>query len=413
MRFLHLADAHLDTSFAGRSRELRERLREASREALRRAVDLALDEHLDAVLIAGDLFDDDRLSFATERFLGEQFGRLREARIPVVYATGNHDPGRSGHRAQRIPWPENVTAVRDGTPVRLEVRGRGGAVIGAVTAAGHAAPGETDDLSRRFTPAGGSVPEVALLHTQVRGSAAAEDHHPYAPSELDRLQRAGYHYWALGHVHLRQCLSEDPPIHYPGNLQGRTHRESGAKGALVVDLRDRDRPAAAFHELAPARWETVVVDDLQDVVHLDALVERVAGAWERQRRAAAAAEGTEWLLRVRLRGATPLWAELSRSEDVSTLAGELRGRIGALDVEVQPRGVHPPVSADERRARTDVLGEALRLLDEVRDGSARLDVDASRLAGRPPDGELDRYLRRLLDDAEGDLLTRMIRPEEP
>ncbi len=76
MRFLHVADVHLDTSFAGRSEAVRRRLREASREAFRRAVDVALQEEVDAVLIAGDLFDGDRLSFETERFLLEQVGRL-------------------------------------------------------------------------------------------------------------------------------------------------------------------------------------------------------------------------------------------------------------------------------------------------------------------------------------------------
>jgi len=93
MRFLHIADVHLDTSFAGRSEEVRARLREASRQAFRNAVDLAIREDVHALLIAGDLFDGDRLSFQTERFLLEQVGRLNDQGISVVYATGNHDPG--------------------------------------------------------------------------------------------------------------------------------------------------------------------------------------------------------------------------------------------------------------------------------------------------------------------------------
>ena len=57
MRFVHVADVHLDTSFSGRSETVRNRLREASREAFRRAVDLAVREDAHAFLVAGDLFD--------------------------------------------------------------------------------------------------------------------------------------------------------------------------------------------------------------------------------------------------------------------------------------------------------------------------------------------------------------------
>ena len=112
MRFIHAADIHLDTAFSSRSDEVRKRLREASRVAFERLVDLALAEQVHAVLLSGDLFDDGRLSFQTESFLLEQLHRLRQAVIPVVYATGNHDPGREGQRSAELAWPSNVTVVR-------------------------------------------------------------------------------------------------------------------------------------------------------------------------------------------------------------------------------------------------------------------------------------------------------------
>ena len=96
MRFIHAADVHLDSPCSSRSETVRQKLRDASRLAFRRLVDLALAERVDVVLIAGDLFDDERLSFQTERFLLEQLHRLDSEEIPVVYATGNHDPGRGG-----------------------------------------------------------------------------------------------------------------------------------------------------------------------------------------------------------------------------------------------------------------------------------------------------------------------------
>src|SRR5262245_29643639 len=116
MRVLHLADVHLDTPFAGRSDGVRDRLREASREALSRAVSCAVAERVHAVLLAGDVFDGDRLSFRTERFLLDEMTRLHQAGIPVVYATGNHDPGRDAYRTRPLIWPPNVEVVGDGAP---------------------------------------------------------------------------------------------------------------------------------------------------------------------------------------------------------------------------------------------------------------------------------------------------------
>ena len=48
MRFVHVADVHLDTSFTGRSTSVRQRLRDASREAFERSVDLAISEDVHA-----------------------------------------------------------------------------------------------------------------------------------------------------------------------------------------------------------------------------------------------------------------------------------------------------------------------------------------------------------------------------
>ena len=79
----------------------------------------------------------------------------------------------------------------------------------------------------------------------------------HAPSSVDNLRSAGFHYWALGHVHTRQQLSERPSVHYCGNLQGRNPRETGARGGLLVDLGDPVWPEVEFKEFSRVRWEKV------------------------------------------------------------------------------------------------------------------------------------------------------------
>jgi DNA repair exonuclease SbcCD nuclease subunit len=134
------------------------------------------------------------MSFATERFLVDELGRLADAGIPLVYATGNHDPGRDAQRTRPLAWPPNVELIGDGHPAahRL-IRDRDGREVGHVTAAGHASRRETADLAAAFPPcATRESPQIALLHTQVVGSLvrAADDHEPYAPCDLPGCWRA-------------------------------------------------------------------------------------------------------------------------------------------------------------------------------------------------------------------------------
>ena len=58
-----------------------------------------------------------------------------------------------------------------------------------------------------------------------------------APSTRADYFRHDYGYWALGHLHRRQCAVDGLPVFYAGNLQGRGPAEDGEKGGLVVEAR--------------------------------------------------------------------------------------------------------------------------------------------------------------------------------
>ena len=410
MRFIHVADVHLDSPCSSRSETIRNRLRDASRLAFQRLVDLALSERVDALLIAGDLFDDERLSFQTERFLLEQLHRLDNHAIPVVYATGNHDPGRAGLRSLELPWPDNVTIARDRAVTRTAINDSSHEsgerrLRGIVTAVGHETAAERDDLSGIFPAAESGVPEVAVLHTQVVDSPGSATHQRYAPSQLDALRRSGHDYWALGHVHKRSVLSEHPGVHYPGNLQGRTHGERGAKGCLLVEIHPGAPPDVEFKRLAPIQWEDLHVHDPSEATTLDALIETVADGWQSVTNGEG---GIDWIGRIRVSGATPLWRELSWDDDQDHLRDELAYRLGLLDLTLEIGTVHSLVRPDEHRDREDVLGQALRLVQEVRTGSSTLPgLSPEQLIGLDAPEQMQEYVEDLLDTGDAEILSRM------
>jgi len=407
VRLLHLADVHLDTAFEGRSAALREHLRDALRTAFERAVDCAIDEAVHAVLLAGDLFDDDRLSVATEAFLIDQVGRLDDAGIDVVYATGNHDPGGSGFRAAQIDWPDRFHYVDTRTPTTIPLTGPDGEPRATVVAAGHVDAHEDTNLAARFPAADGPGPTIGLLHAHVTSARRVEAHDRYAPCTVEDLRAPGYDYWALGHVHTRQQVDEAVPAWYPGNLQGRSPRETGARGGLLVMLAPDRPPDVAFRPFAPTRWEHLPLDDLSTVDTVQALVQTAAAAHRETARDAAA---TDWLLRVSLRGPCPMADRLADPDQRAELEQVLRERLDVRDVTVRTRHLVPPVDPDAFRGETHLIGEVLALLERARADDEVLDAVAPDvLAGSDGDPAARRaYLRSLLEGLDREAVARLL-----
>ena len=70
------------------------------------------------------------------------------------------------------------------------------------------------------------------MHGTVGSSADSENHNVTGPCGLTDLAEAAMDYWALGHIHKSQVLSEEPLVVYAGNPQGLHRKEIGPKGVL-------------------------------------------------------------------------------------------------------------------------------------------------------------------------------------
>lgn len=417
-RFLHLADLHLETSFGG-APATRERLRRATVEAFDRAIDYAIEERLHAVLAAGDLYDDSVLSLRSELELVEQVQRLASAGISFLYACGNHDPGGPGFRAARLGlsrgtedgptggWRSRVHVFRGAHPEAIEVKDAAGHPVGLVVGCGHAGPSEGANLAARFErpAASDALPVVGLLHSHVTTAWGAERHERYAPSTPDDYQRAGFSYWALGHIHLRQCAVPGLPVFYAGNLQGRNPRETGEKGGFVVEAHAGADAEPEFVRFAPVRWLRERIEDLPGQASAAALVEHLALRIERLR----AWPGEEVVARLDLAGATPLARTLRSPEELESLASELTQRSGALEVELRAGALRLPGERAALRGSPTVVGEALALIERAGQDDALLaELAPQPLAGDPgADPETRRaYLRDLLAELPEELVLR-------
>jgi DNA repair exonuclease SbcCD nuclease subunit len=414
-RFLHLADLHLETSFGGRA-TTRERLRRAALEAFEAAVDFAIESQLHAVLAAGDLYDDPLLSIQTELALQRQVQRLEEAGVWFLAVCGNHDPGGPEHRSMPLGLETNelgarrerVHVFRERLPEPVTVTNRKGEPVGLVVGAGHASATEASNLAAAFPSPRSELAVVGLLHSHVENARSASDHDRYAPSGREDFERAGYSYWALGHIHRRQRAVPGAPVYYAGNLQGRNARETGPKGGLVVEARPGIPAEPEFVRFAPIRWERLRVDALPDSRSAAVLVAHLSEQID-----ALTTRSDELIVRVELSGETPLAQTLRSARELESFEHELQRKTGALQIELRNCGVARPIDRSALRDSSTETARALELIERASEDDLLLEELAPRELATPldPDAQIE-YLRGLLADLPEELIERSLSTDD-
>ena len=272
--FIHAADIHLDSPLRGLERYEGapvEEIRLATRRALENLVSLALERQVAFVLIAGDLFDGDWKDYNTGLFFARQMARLREALIPVYIVKGNHDAANKITRSLKMPDNVHVFAHSRPETFLIDETGESGVAIHGQS---FSTAATLKNLAQDYPPSVAGRFNIGVLHTCATGR---EGHETYAPCTVADLKARGYDYWALGHVHKREVLAEEPLVVFPGNIQGRHIRETGPKGCTIVSVDDRGKPTAFFEELDVLRWEHSRVD-VSETRTAEEVLERVEQA---------------------------------------------------------------------------------------------------------------------------------------
>lgn len=405
MKFVHAADLHLDSPLSGLSKYEGapvEQIRGATRRALENLVDLCLTERASLLVIAGDLYDGDWRDYSTGLFFSKQVSALRAGNVRVVWIRGNHDA--ASKLTAHLHLPDNAHELSHQRPESFVIEDLGVALHGQ----GFDTRDVSRDLSSRYPEPKRGLFNIGLLHTALEGRVG---HAPYAPCRLEALVDRGYDYFALGHVHTREVLSERPWIVFPGNLQGRHARETGPKGATLVTVEGEQVRAVEHRALDAVRWH-VARADVTGERSLDGVLDRVREALDG---AVATGEGRLSAIRVRIVGAScvheRLAAEAERiTEEIRALTSDLRAEawLEKIELATEPLSRRAPL-----REREDAIGELLRGLGEnIADDARLLELGAElsdlkrklppELREGPDAIDLDspQALRRLLGEVE-------------
>lgn len=398
--FVHCADLHLDSPFEGLQvvdQRIGAVLRDATFKAFDKVIDLALREGADFLLVAGDVYDGADRSLRAQLRFREGLKRAAEAGLQCFVAYGNHDP-LSGWEAQ-LQMPEGVHRF-GGEQVERFVVQRAGKTLAQIYGLSHPVREVKENLVPRFSRQPEGPFAIGLLHANVGGNP---NHDNYAPCKVEDLVASRLDYWALGHVHAQQILKEhNPLIIYPGNTQGRSVRELGARGCYLVRVEENGRVTPQFVATDVVRWFLQEVD-IADLTTWDDLLNLLSLTKEEVR---AAAQGRAAILRLHLTGRGELHAQLRRVDPERDLALPLREseteRPDFVWVESLQNRTRPLIDIAKRRREPDFLGDFLSAAENLRTAENPGATLKEVLSGRPEHRLIAPQIDQLTD---ADLLT--------
>ena len=236
MRLIHTSDLHLDICLktSGMPASFGNRRRQSLRDVFHAIVERAGAWPADGLLIAGDLFEHDRVSRDTIHFLISEFKSIPE--VPVFIAPGNHDPFTPDSPYATETWPKNVF-------IFSKPQWSGYSVSdGAMTVHGFGFDGPKPSHNpfgelRVSRQERGEV-HVAVAHGSERGHQPP-DKDEYAPFDAGNAATEGLDYLALGHFHSVTPIEGDfhTTIYYSGAPEGHSLRETGMHHYLEVEIK--------------------------------------------------------------------------------------------------------------------------------------------------------------------------------
>lgn len=352
-RFVHAADVHLDSPLVGLDRyesAPAHVVRSATRRAFENLVGLAIGEEVAFVLLAGDLYDGDWKDYRTGLFFVDQMAKLGEALIPVFVVAGNHDA--ASQLTKNLRPPDNVHFFSTRKPETRFVE----ALDVAIHGQGYATREITADLAAAYPAADGRLFHIGLLHTSLDGRPG---HAPYAPTSSQLLAQKGYHYWALGHVHKREVVSQDPWIVFPGNLQGRHARETGPKGCTLVTVENGAVKHVEERPVDVLRWAVSRID-AKGASSTGELLDCVARAITSE---ADRSDGRALAVRIEVSGSAACHDEIASDPDRWTQeVRALATGVGSADVWIERVrfAIERPVDLAQLATRDDAIGSLIR-----------------------------------------------------
>lgn len=231
MKFVHIADMHLDSPFTGISaiKNLGDIRRLEQRKVFKKVIDFIKENEIDYLFIAGDLYEQEYIRKSTIEYINQLFCEISNTK--VLIAPGNHDPYIKGSYYADFEWSENVYIGKKDWEMLEEP--------------------EVDIYMTAFTDfymsqspienmkiQNPNKMKILLTHCDLNG-AKDENGFSYHPVSENAINQLEFDYVAMGHIH-KTNFKENAKIIYPGSTISFGFDELGEHGMVVGEITNHE-----------------------------------------------------------------------------------------------------------------------------------------------------------------------------
>ena len=251
MKFVHLADLHLDAKFDSLSSidGLPQKRRLEQRKALKDVVEYIKENDIKLFLISGDLYEQNYIRKSSIEYVNKLFEEIPDTQIFI--APGNHDPYIKNSFYSTYTWSKNVHIFNENIEkIDFEVAH----IYGFGFTDFYCKQSEIEEIQFE------EPDDINILITHGSLDGGSDDLREYNPLRQSKLKQLDFDYIALGHIHKPYYNEEkNQKIFYPGSTISLGFDELGEHGILVGDI-EKDELKVKFMTIDPRQYEEKEID---------------------------------------------------------------------------------------------------------------------------------------------------------
>lgn len=263
LKIAHCGDLHIGAKISGIGDEKSRILENEVKEAFFGVLDVCKEENVDALLIAGDFFDDTSVNSSDVR---EIISKMNKCTYKIFISPGNHDPFTANSPYVKFDWPKNVFIFNSRKAEKVLIEEKNAVIWGSAFENRY----EWEGLLKDVKADDEKTLSICLMH----GELNSADESRYNPISLSDIKSSGMDYVALGHIHKRAEIEKLASTNYAysGNLQGTGFDELGEKGFYIGTI-SKEICDLKFRRACKRRFEVVHID-ISDCTFLDDFVNK-------------------------------------------------------------------------------------------------------------------------------------------
>ncbi len=221
MKFIHIADFHLDSPFLNLSdkESLGEMCRLKQRKVFKKIIEFIKEKNIEYLFISGDLYEQKYIRKTTIEYINNLFKQIPLTQIYI--APGNHDPYIKNSYYNKFKWNENVKIFNSNIE-KIETKDAdiyGYGFDDFICENSKINDVEIENKGKN---------NILIVHGDLDMSQSI-----YNPLSKKSLLDKGFDYIALGHIHKPNCIQN---IVYPGSTFPLGFDEIGERGMVYGEL---------------------------------------------------------------------------------------------------------------------------------------------------------------------------------